>query len=460
MQSGRSPMSPSHIPHPAPRLLLMTGALLLAAVWFAGGVTVDVTATDEVLVLLSLPVLAIAGWHWLHAPSPPPVVRAALAAAALVVLVPVLQLLLPLAGGAAREAISTDLAAAGMPTVATGSLTPQATEHAVWSLLPPLALFLGCALLDHRQRRRAVQVALGLVLANLLFGFFQAGLAHNHPLRLFENNGTGFGGALINGNHQASALVIGMLLALGLAADARRRREGEGRNRRQYAWLVAAAVCFVCIPLAGSTAGMVIGVLFLAAGVLGTGLVDVSRSSRTRRLVLAGAAVVGVLAVAVVSQWADLAQTDPLRHAAATETWALGNRFLPLGSGVGSFVQIFAQAAGPLFQRAEYVNHAHNEYAQWWLEGGLLALVAVLAVLATLGWIGKRLLRDRRHRPLGVACWLGLCALLLHSVVDFPLRTLSLMSMAGVLAGLALAEARRPRDRLTPLHANDAPQQA
>ena len=72
-----------------------------------------------------------------------------------------------------------------------------------------------------------------------------------------------------------------------------------------------------------------------------------TRSSRTRRFVLAGAAVVGVLAIAVVSQWADLAQTDPLRHAAATETWALGNRFLPLGSGVGSFVQIFAQAAGP-----------------------------------------------------------------------------------------------------------------
>ena len=36
MQSGRSPMSPSRIPHPAPRLLMMTGALLLAAVLMIG----------------------------------------------------------------------------------------------------------------------------------------------------------------------------------------------------------------------------------------------------------------------------------------------------------------------------------------------------------------------------------------------------------------------------------------
>ncbi len=452
-------MSQSPMSHPAPRLLLIAAALLLTAAWFGGGVTVDVTARDEVLVLLSLPVLALAAWAWLSGPVPPKVVRFALAAAALLLLVPLLQLVLPLAGGAAREAIAADAAMAGVPgQAAGGSLTPQDTEHALWSLLPPLALFLTCALLDHRQRRRAVQFVLGLVLANLLFGFFQVGLAMNHPLRLYENNGSGFGGALINANHQASALVIGMLLALGLAAEARGRREGAGR--RLYAWYVAAAVCFVCIPLAGSTAGMLIGVLFLGLGVLATGLVDRSRSPRTRRFVLAGAALVGVLVIAIASQWTDFAQADPLRHAAATETWALGNRFLPLGSGVGSFVQTFAQAAGPLFQRAEYVNHAHNEYAQWWLEGGLLALLAALAVLGALGWIGARLLRDRHHRPLGVACWLAIGALLVHSAVDFPLRTLSLMSMVGVLAGLTLAEARRTRERRARVPTHDVPQTA
>lgn len=451
----------SPIPHPASRALLPAVALTLAVAWFGGGVTVDVTSTDEVLVLLSLPLLAMAAWAWLQRPRPPALMLAALAAAVLLVLVPLLQWLLPLAGGGgARAGIAADMAAAGVSGgISRASLIPLATEHALWSLLPPLSVFLGVALLDHRQRRRAVQVALALVLANLAFGFVQAGLAMDHPLRLHENNGTGFGGALINGNHQASALIIGMLLALALAADARRRHDGAGRDRRTWAWLTAAGACFLCIPLAGSSAGMLIGVLFLALGVAATGVIGRVGGSRVRQSALAALAVVGVLVLVVAGQWMDLAQTDPLRHAAARETWALGNRFLPLGSGVGSFVQTFAQAAGPLFQRGEYVNHAHNEFAQWWLEGGLPALVAAIAVLGVLAWTGLRLLRERRHRSLGLAAWLGLCALLVHSIVDFPLRTLSLMTMAGLLAGLAVAEAARVQQREHCSRRIEAPQQ-
>lgn len=439
-------------------------ALLSAAAWFGGGATVDVGSTDELLVLLSLPVLALGVLGWLHMPSPAPVARAALAAASLLALVPTLQLLLPGAGGGTgRAAIAADLAQAGaVGGLARWTLTPQATEHALWSLLPPLACFLCASLLDHHWRRRCVQLALGLVLANLAFGFFQAGLPEGHAMRLYTDNGTGFGGVLINGNHQASALVIGMLLALGLAAEARRRsREQDDSSRQMWAYLGAAAACFLCIPLAGSTAGMLIGVLLLAAGIPAIGLLGSVRKSRGMgRIALAGIAVVGLVGIAIGTQWMDLAQTDPLRHAAAKETWALGNRFLPLGSGVGSFVQTFEQAAGALFQRGEYINHAHNEYAQWWLEGGLLALLAGLAVFAVLGWVGLRLLRDRHQRPLGVACWLGLCALLAHSLIDYPLRTLSLMTLAGLLAGLALADARREREIRKAIHRDDAAQPA
>lgn len=448
---------------PLPRQTLGAFALLLAATWFGGGVTVDVTPTDEALALLSLPVLALGLMAWLHAPPAAAVERGALAAAGLLVLVPLLQWLMPLAGGAGRAAIIVDLAQAGVGTgIGHASLTPQATEHALWSLLPPLACFLVAALLDRHWRRRFVRLALALVLANLAFGFFQAGLPEGHALRLYTNSGSGFGGVLINGNHQASALVIGMLLALGLAAEARwRSRQGQDRTRHAWAYLVAAATCFLCIPLAGSTAGMLIGVLLLAIGLPAIGLLGPVRRSRGgNRIALGAVVVLGVLGIAIATQWMDLSQTDPLRHAAARETWALGQQYLPTGSGVGSFVQTFEQAAGPLFQRGEYVNHAHNEYAQWWLEGGLLAAVGALAVFIVLGWIGLRLLRDRHHRPLGSACWLGLCALLLHSFVDFPLRTLSLMTMAGLLAGLALAEARRTREILSRVLRDDALQQA
>src|SRR5690606_12517218 len=115
----------------------------------------------------------------------------------------------------------------------------------------------------------------------------------------------------------------------------------------------------------------------------------------------------------------------------------------PLGSGIGSFVDVFAQDAAPGFQQAEYVNHAHDEYLQWWLEGGIAAVAAMFAALAVLAWAGWRLLRDGRRHPLPAACWLGVAVLLLHSVVDYPLRTLSLMTAGALLAGIAVAAAAR-----------------
>src|SRR5690606_30122722 len=107
------------------------------------------------------------------------------------------------------------------------------------------------------------------------------------------------------------------------------------------------------------------------------------------------------------------------------------------------------QDASPAFQQADRVNHAHDEYLQWWLEGGIAALAVMLAALAVLAWTGWTLLRDVRRRPLPAACWLALAVLLLHSVVDYPLRTLSVMTAGALLAGIAVAAAaREPRQAM------------
>ena len=47
----------------------------------------------------------------------------------------------------------------------------------------------------------------------------------------------------------------------------------------------------------------------------------------------------------------------------------------------------------------------------------------------------------------GVASALGLAALLLHSWVDYPLRTASLATVAGVLAAILVARAAHVRAR-------------
>ncbi len=59
-----------------------------------------------------------------------------------------------------------------------------------------------------------------LVLANLVFGFVQVGLPPDSPLRLYPELGNGFGGVLVNENHQGTALLIGMLLSFPMFAGA------------------------------------------------------------------------------------------------------------------------------------------------------------------------------------------------------------------------------------------------
>lgn len=438
------------------------GALKLALVfylvlaWFGGGPTVDVTATDEWLMLLALVPLSLAGFALLAAPPSSRLVRMALLVALLGLVVPLLQLATVADGvwrwSPARGEVAADLLAAGLPASAhQWSLWPEATTRAFYSVLPALACFLGALALGHGWAGRLVLLALGLVLANLAFGLFQVGLPPNSSMRLYTDNGSGIGGVLVNGNHQGTALIVGMLLATGLWARERRRQRESGQppGWRAAGYATAALACLAAVALAGSSAAMVIALVAFAVAVLATGLLSLRRVRSSRRGKAAAIAVLAVLVLGLLSAqgWMNLEQTDAMRYQLARETALLGLRHAPFGSGAGTFMDSYAQSASLLFQRGEYINHAHNEFAQWWFEAGWPGLVLIVAALVVVLVGGWRLLRDRARDPVAIACWLAVMAVLAHSWVDFPLRTLSLMSLTALLAGIVVGAvaAREPR---------------
>lgn len=437
------------------RFLAPAVAVLLVLAWFGGGATVDVTAIDEGLELLALPVLWMAVLAWSRKQGLERMERAAMIVVVLVACIPALQLL-PLPAGVwgvpeARSSLVADLQAAGASAQGHAwSLLPAASERSLWALLPALACFLGVAALPAHAIERLPHVALALILANLAFGFLQVGLPPDSALRLYPITSSGFGGVLVNDNHQGTALVIGMLLALGLWADTRRRRRhGEVLPLRSAAYAACLVLCLAAVPLTGSRAAMLLAMVMLGLGAIATGIVPLRRIGRSRRATIAAVALLCVVSMGLVLawQWMQVDAVDELRHKLAAETVRLGMRHAPLGSGIGSFVDVFAQGASAQFRQSEYVNHAHNEYVQWWLEGGLAGLLVVLGALAMFAWIGARLLRDSRHHPIQVASWLAVLAVLLHSVVDFPMRTLSVMTLVAALAGFALHAAASPHMR-------------
>lgn len=432
------------------RLLLVALSVFMAVAWFGGGPTVDVGSTDEWLMLLALPLVALAGALLLFQLPASRFVRSALLLALLVPVIPMLQLL-PLPESmwewsSVHRLVAADLRIAGIEPISyPWTMWPESTIRALLALLPALACFVGALALGDAPNRRLVPLLLGLILANLAFGLFQVGLPPNSAMRLYTDNGSGIGGVLVNGNHQGTALIVGMLLALGMWARERVRRRDDGQRQGLVAigYAAVSLVCLVAVALTGSSAAMLIAIMAYAIAVVATGLLSIRRIRSSRGGMVAGIAVAALLVLGLLSAqgWLNLEQTDAVRYELAREATALGLGHAPFGSGAGTFVDSFAQSASPLFQRGEYVNHAHNEFAQWWFEAGWLGLLLMGLVLGLVAASGWRLMRGRRRDPVAIACWLAVVTMLAHSWVDFPLRTISLMSLAAFMCGFVVTAA-------------------
>ncbi|WP_271678550.1 O-antigen ligase family protein [Thermomonas mangrovi] len=432
---------------PLNRLLALAVMALLLVLWLGGGVTRDSTSADEILELLSLPVIALAAWVLAGQGVRDRLQWAGLLALALVALVPALQLLPWPDGSSAiawRRQLLGDLAFAGVDDPRLRwSLVPAATERGLWALLPAVAVFLSAIALDSMHRRWLVKWILLLVGFNVAFAFFQAGLPLDSPWRLYHGFDPRFGGLFANTNHHATALVIGMVLALGQAIHARRRDlAGRGRPGAWLWYAGFAASCLLLLPLTTSRAGIALALPALAATWIACGGLG-ARGLRSPRL-LVGTAAAGILAIVGIragSGWLEVDRVHELRDIIAGTTWTLGNAQAPLGSGIGSFVQVFEQGAPRRLWLDAYVNHAHNEYAQWWLEAGWAGMLALAVAVAVLGAAAWRVVRARGRDGdalLAGSCLVAIVAVLAHSWADYPLRTLALMATTAALAGAML----------------------
>jgi O-antigen ligase len=109
------------------------------------------------------------------------------------------------------------------------------------------------------------------------------------------------------------------------------------------------------------------------------------------------------------------------------------------GFGLGTWPSVYPAYAR--FDNGLAANHAHNDWAEWAVEGGLpfVALMAMLAIWSV--------------RPALDSLWgIGVLAVFAHSLVDYPLREpalaalffLMMGALAGREAGRAASTAMRP----------------
>jgi O-antigen ligase len=208
------------------------------------------------------------------------------------------------------------------------------------------------------------------------------------------------------------------------------------------------AAVFVGLAVSGSRSGILLGMLALA---LSTAMIwspaASRRSSRGRRSLLAALGAVLIIGQFGMAGLLRIAETDPLtdyRTQITRVTLAAAPDYLPLGSGFGTFEAVYTMHETPATMLSEYVNHAHNDWLELWLEGGFPAALLMAAFVVLFLWQAVRVWNPKGlYAPhvLPRAASIGVLVLLLHSAVEYPLRMPALAGVFALLLAVMLSSA-------------------
>jgi O-antigen ligase len=207
-------------------------------------------------------------------------------------------------------------------------------------------------------------------------------------------------------------------------------------SRRLLLYLLFVGLIVFFLFAVGSRAGMAISAML---GVFCLPWFSWPQLSLSTKVALVGAGVVGLAAIAYFIGVGSTIESDS-RWTFYKTTWrAIGDYWLT-GSGLGTFTMIY-----PAYEAREdttfaYANHAHNDYLEILLEAGLAGLVLV-------GFFVVLLARHFGRSPLAQAAFLSMLAVLVHSLVDYPLRTMALATVFSYLAAVVLSTRNHVSDR-------------
>lgn len=353
-----------------------------------------------------------------------------------------------------RARIAQGFAALGMAVPAEPiSLAQAAGLDSLLKLIPPLALL--CAMVRlkaYRPQWLAVALVAG-TLAGIALGAMQVASASGgvSPFYLYEDTSVGRAvGFFANADHMATLLVITIPFLAAMVAAAR------SANMQRYSAVGAVAaglaiVVVVGLALNGSLAAYGLALPVLAASIL----IMLPPGSRVRwwiaafALLLVVGAVAGMETTAIGSGRIGAHATSAVQSRAdlfATTARAAAD-FMPFGSGLGSFRAVYPLYEDPQHVTATFVIHAHNDYAEIALElgaAGILLMALFLAWWAVAVW---RTWRTAEAGPFARAATIASAAILVHSLVDFPLRTAAISAcFAMCLALLADSRAAPPKE--------------
>lgn len=343
------------------------------------------------------------------------------------------------------------------------SLAPERTINALMSLVVPIAALALFAIQDPRKHRSILLLLICMAIGSAALGIAQLSGPSEGILYTYRitNNGSAVG-FLANRNHQAVFLATAAYIAVWFILTELRRE----RPKPIHLALSGAAILLgvVVVLVIGSRAGLIALAISGIASVrlaMKAGIFKASKSRRgipdIYRKAIAGMGVLLVIVVLfVIFQSRSLSldrlfdtigdgSTTDLRASLAPVLWRMMFDFMPFGSGFGSFEDVYRLFEPFDALTPRYVNQAHNDWAQFVIEGGIAGLSIILLFIF---WFLQRMKQARSaaihssNRERAALAGLVLIVLGMASIVDYPLRTPALAVYATLLIAIIESSVR------------------
>lgn len=327
------------------------------------------------------------------------------------------------------------------------SMEPLNTALAALMIVPLLGIFLTVLRLSgDEQQWLALAILVAISLA-LCLGVLQ--VASDGRLMSFYR--TAHQGSLLgffaNRNHMADLLALAICLGVFFVI-----RFGWRGPQALVAIGIIGILAMGSILGTASRTGLVLGLvgLLLSVAVFVEGG---KRNMRNIALASGGTLIAGLTALSysgVASKVLDRYEavgTD-LRWDIWTRSTGIIADVFPLGAGFGAYPNLYKTYEQIDWIIPVYINHAHNDYIEIAVEAGIAGIGLIVAFL----WIWARStvgawrVQRRSIRQTALLGSIGILLLLLHSILDYPLRTAALAALFSVFLGWLVRPRVVPRN--------------
>lgn len=335
------------------------------------------------------------------------------------------------------------------------SLSPDETLADILWLLPAAAVLFGMLRLGAFRPQLIAWTIVGATFVAILMGTVQVGGGASSPFYFYDVTNRGVAvGPFANANHMATLMLVCIPFLFALMGRAKGQRKSTSQSG-----IVTICAAMLVLVLVGLLINRSLAGVGLAVPVVLSSLLLLRRRAGVPVLGLSLVGLVSAAAVAMVflfpignAVFGDDGGGVSTRSTSIGTTLKAAGDHLPLGSGFGSFAEVYRTHEDPATITSTYMNHAHSDYAEVLLEGGIPAALLIVALLI---WWARRTgaiwTRDEDGSSIAKAASIAAAAILLHSLVDYPLRTAAIAALLAVclalMTGARASETPRARRR-------------